>query len=177
MNNFNKICEDIDECLVENKCGEHGTCDNSEGSFNCICDDGYSNSVENPVCVDIDECENGIATSICQNGKCQNQPGTFECLCDGGFVRADPTVSNDCVDLDECVTSNDDCSPRGQCSNTLGSFTCACPDDLIGDGFKCVSDDDPYDVELGDGLEAVTVDICDFGVVKFRNGHIFFLKY
>ena len=44
---------------------------------------------------------------------------------------------------------------------------------MIGDGFKCVSDDDPYDVELADDSEEATVDICDFGVVKFRPGYIF----
>ena len=30
---------DIDEC--ETKCGENGNCTNTNGSYDCICDDGY----------------------------------------------------------------------------------------------------------------------------------------
>ncbi|CAG5109944.1 Oidioi.mRNA.OKI2018_I69.chr2.g4412.t1.cds [Oikopleura dioica] len=175
------ICIDIDECSLNTTtfCGPFSICHNNDGSYDCSCIDGFQMNMtsslcedvdecaeedtENPICQDIDECSTGLVT--CLNGMCLNQLGSFDCECNEGFFNDDD--SYDCVDVDECATASHDCSPRGNCSNTVGSFTCACPSNLIGDGFKCVSDDDPYDVELADDSEEATVDICDFGVVKF----------
>jgi len=38
-------CADVDEC-AEGKgwCPEHSTCMNTEGSYMCVCDDGYTKS-------------------------------------------------------------------------------------------------------------------------------------
>ncbi|XP_060755265.1 adhesion G protein-coupled receptor E5 isoform X3 [Neoarius graeffei] len=42
--NSNTPCEDIDECDgEEHVCGEDGICSNSEGSYSCQCNPGYSN--------------------------------------------------------------------------------------------------------------------------------------
>lgn len=34
---------DIDECVNETICGNHGFCENTDGSFRCQCDQGYTN--------------------------------------------------------------------------------------------------------------------------------------
>ena len=42
---FNPLlfCLDIDECAIKaDNCGLHAICNNTEGSFNCSCKDGYS---------------------------------------------------------------------------------------------------------------------------------------
>jgi len=38
------ICTDVDECSDDdlNDCDEHATCENSEGSYSCECQEGYS---------------------------------------------------------------------------------------------------------------------------------------
>ena len=38
-------CLDLDECQVNEDVCRNGKCENVVGSFNCICDDGYSGMV------------------------------------------------------------------------------------------------------------------------------------
>jgi hypothetical protein len=41
-------------------------------------------------------------------------------------------------DIDECANRIDNCHPEfGICSNTIGSFTCRCKDNWVGDGVNC----------------------------------------
>lgn len=35
------VCVDIDECYFENPCGDNATCENNDGGYSCICDDGF----------------------------------------------------------------------------------------------------------------------------------------
>lgn len=37
----NKMCKDINECLNDNECQKNSLCLNTEGSYKCICKDGY----------------------------------------------------------------------------------------------------------------------------------------
>ncbi|PNI84256.1 LTBP2 isoform 5, partial [Pan troglodytes] len=37
----NGDCIDIDECANDTMCGSHGFCDNTDGSFRCLCDQGF----------------------------------------------------------------------------------------------------------------------------------------
>lgn len=34
-------CHNIDECIVDEPCGDHAQCFDTVGSFICTCDDGY----------------------------------------------------------------------------------------------------------------------------------------
>ena len=46
---FNYVSLDIDECMTSGLCGEHGTCNNTAGSYHCLCDNGWTG----------DHCETG----------------------------------------------------------------------------------------------------------------------
>lgn len=42
---------DIDECANDTVCGNHGFCDNTDGSFRCLCDQGFETSPSGWECV------------------------------------------------------------------------------------------------------------------------------
>ena len=72
---------DIDECAT-NFSGCNQACNNTNGSFHCICDDGYALSADGKTCRDIDECLMNVHG--CQQ-VCVNTVGGFRCECDLGF--------------------------------------------------------------------------------------------
>ncbi|XP_068948321.1 latent-transforming growth factor beta-binding protein 2 [Petaurus breviceps papuanus] len=72
-------CIDIDECANETLCGNHGFCDNTDGSFRCLCDRGYEVSPAGWDCVDVNECE--LMVAVCGAALCENVEGSFLCLC------------------------------------------------------------------------------------------------
>ena len=75
---------DIDEC-ARGISGCAHQCNNTEGSFTCICNTGYRLS-NGSQCVDIDECAESN-NSVCDvNANCQNGPGSYVCTCKTGFV-------------------------------------------------------------------------------------------
>lgn len=61
-------------------CG-NGKCDNTNGDFRCICDEGYEESKMMKVCVDINEC---ARNGYCTGGTCLNTEGSYECVCPQG---------------------------------------------------------------------------------------------
>ncbi|XP_045679202.1 latent-transforming growth factor beta-binding protein 2 isoform X2 [Phyllostomus hastatus] len=72
-------CIDIDECANDTVCGSHGFCDNTEGSFRCLCDQGFETSSSGWDCVDVNECE--LMLAVCGAALCENVEGSFLCLC------------------------------------------------------------------------------------------------
>jgi hypothetical protein len=113
-------CEqDVDECLQDDICGEHGTCKNEDGSFSCVCDAGITGENCDQ---DYDECwTNTCDTDGYTHATCQNTFGSYICECWDGYEGA--MCEND---IDECLTY-----PCGigfeYCVNTLGSYTCSPP--------------------------------------------------
>ncbi|KAF8670224.1 hypothetical protein HU200_050755 [Digitaria exilis] len=93
-----------------------------------------------------------IGSSTCD----QAQTYTFEPLCQGAATCVDapsgvgylckcregyegnPYVSDGCQDIDECRDPNiNNCIYQLHfCKNTPGSYTCSCPENYIGDGYK-----------------------------------------
>lgn len=71
------MCNDVDECEDASVCGT-ALCQNNQGSYDCLCEDGYVYDNESKSCVDVDECESGV----CEE-ECLNIPGSFRCFCDG----------------------------------------------------------------------------------------------
>ena len=106
----------------------NGKCENVVGSFNCICDDGYSvkESLDEG-CTDDDECNLNI--HHCDPmATCQNTNGSYDCICNEGFVGD----GFDCKDVNECLTNNGRCSANARCLNRNGGFQCLCDDGFSG---------------------------------------------
>ena len=41
------------------------------------------------------------------------------------------------VDVNECTLGSHNCHPNAICTNSIGSYTCACEEGYMGDGFTC----------------------------------------
>ncbi|XP_036769090.2 latent-transforming growth factor beta-binding protein 2 isoform X4 [Manis pentadactyla] len=89
-------CIDIDECANDTMCGSHGFCDNTDGSFRCLCDQGFETSSSGWDCVDVNECE--LMLAVCGAALCENVEGSFLCLC--------------ASDLEEYDAQQGHCRPR-----------------------------------------------------------------
>ncbi|XP_060067948.1 mucin-like protein [Ylistrum balloti] len=118
----------INECDVPMLCGSHADCIDTNGSYECVCVQGYSN-LGNGTCIDQNECLVG-AHNCSQYANCTNTDGSFTCACNGGFEGDGYT----CTDIDECINGSDICLPIANCTNTIGSFYCKCGEGLPGDG-------------------------------------------
>ena len=81
---------------------------------------------------DKDECLSRI-TNDCQH-RCINTVGGYNCSCHPGYKLVKLTS---CMDVDECILGNHNCSVNATCKNNQGSFSCICNKGYTGDGYKC----------------------------------------
>uniref|UniRef100_A0A2K6UV65 Fibrillin-2 n=1 Tax=Saimiri boliviensis boliviensis TaxID=39432 RepID=A0A2K6UV65_SAIBB len=111
----------------------HGLCVDLQGSYQCICHNGFKASQDQTMCMDVDECER----HPCGNGTCKNTVGSYNCLCYPGFEL---THNNDCLDIDECSSFFGQVCRNGRCFNEIGSFKCLCNEgyELTPDGKNCI---------------------------------------
>uniref|UniRef100_A0A8C3AS77 Latent-transforming growth factor beta-binding protein 4 n=1 Tax=Cyclopterus lumpus TaxID=8103 RepID=A0A8C3AS77_CYCLU len=133
------LLPDVDECVEEPElCSPHGECLNTEGSYLCVCQSGFTASLDTPSCdgkttksrnthththTHIDEC--GLNETLCgPSGFCENRLGSFQCLCEQGYQESQD--GQDCVDVNECELLSSVCG-GAQCVNVDGSFLCVCP--------------------------------------------------
>ncbi|XP_069759628.1 fibulin-1 isoform X2 [Narcine bancroftii] len=128
LNDDQRTCEDINECLLlVHQCQTGERCINSIGSYQCLreisCGTGYE-LTENNQCKDINEC--GIGIHNCGfNFICQNTQGSFRCLpriqCGAGFLQ---DALGNCIDINECNEIASPCQPGYICINNIGSYSC-----------------------------------------------------
>ena len=79
------ILSDVNECETEaNNCDQ--LCENTVGSFQCGCNEGYFLNNDGKTCEDVNECTRD--TDNCQQG-CTNTIGSFECTCFTGYELND----------------------------------------------------------------------------------------
>ncbi|KAJ7393557.1 hypothetical protein OS493_006542 [Desmophyllum pertusum] len=121
-----KTCVDIDECVDTSNCPTNSVCKNSDGSYECECNDGYRKSDDGSSCVDACTCG--------ENGECLEEGG---CECHSGYTENSDGV---CVDKDECE-QGDVCEAGEECENQQGSYTCKCKSGYVKNGDKCVKKD------------------------------------
>ena len=101
---------DIDECFEEpGSClsEDNRKCKNTNGSFECICADGYEED---------------------SSGACVGKSTQ-----DSNSYALDLILY--CTDIDECLAETDLCEQM--CINTPGSYDCSCDDGYTEDGFNC----------------------------------------
>jgi hypothetical protein len=125
------MCIDVDECASGTvECGDNARCDNSEGTYACVCDTGYEG--DGQTCANVDECAAG--TDACDAvAECQDTEGGYDCICPGGY-SADGT---ECIDHNECFARTHECGENALCKNTPGDYECECNLGFIGDGYAC----------------------------------------
>ncbi|KAL3085943.1 hypothetical protein niasHS_008985 [Heterodera schachtii] len=127
-----KICIDIDECEQNSTiCGHFAECQNTIGSYQCLCNVGFIARPDGQGCIDVDECEETIsaATTVCpqENTVCTNFVGGFDCQCKSGF-SGDPLNGEGCKDINECEMAEHYCGWNANCTNLDGTFRCECYD-------------------------------------------------
>ncbi|KAM4597806.1 adhesion G protein-coupled receptor E5 [Polymixia lowei] len=131
-------CIDINECEDDDQmCGQNATCVNTEGSFYCLCVDGFTTSSSKNFtadssarCKDINECVD--SGDICGlNAICYNAIPHYSCVCEEGYMSTTGVASFrmgdnvTCEDIDECQ-EEDRCGHNAACINTPGNYTCVC---------------------------------------------------
>ncbi len=138
---FVSICRDANECAGElggNNCDINAVCTNTDGSFTCVCPQGYFG--DGLTCTDFNECLGQGIGHDCNDvlATCTNTIGGFTCTCIAGYIGDGTT----CNDANECAGEGggNNCDPNATCTNTTGSFTCACNAGFTGDGLTCACD-------------------------------------
>uniref|UniRef100_H3BBA5 Latent-transforming growth factor beta-binding protein 4 n=1 Tax=Latimeria chalumnae TaxID=7897 RepID=H3BBA5_LATCH len=113
--------KNLDECRLTPRPCANGRCENTRGSYHCVCLPGFRMDQQGTSCDDIDECRQN--PRLCASGRCENTAGSYRCVCAAGF-QLNPQ-GTECVDIDECHQNPRLC-PSGQCENTAGSYRCVC---------------------------------------------------
>ena len=131
------LCVDDDEC-VGRPCGPAGACVNTDGSYRCVCATGFT--FANGTCADRNECA-GLGNGGCHPAaECVNEPGGMRCVCPRGMVAHG---ANDCLPVNECVTTPPICGAFATCTDTPLDYVCDCHPDAFSppslrDGHVCV---------------------------------------
>uniref|UniRef100_A0A8D1TIW8 Fibrillin 3 n=1 Tax=Sus scrofa TaxID=9823 RepID=A0A8D1TIW8_PIG len=141
-------CTDDDECRAQPSLCANGRCINTQGSFQCDCDEGFQPSPSLTECHDTRQgpCFSEVLQAACQAPSSSGEVTTrAECCCGGGRAwgprcelcplpgtsahrKLCPHGSGytaDGQDVDECHVFAHLC-PHGECINSLGSFRCHC---------------------------------------------------
>jgi hypothetical protein len=135
-------------CATDDPCGEHGTCDDSSGTINCLCDTGYAGTY-------CDSCYPGyhddgtgdcildqtcLPNSCAGHGACDDSSGVVVCTCDEGYAGSfcescaggfHDDGTGTCVRDEACAV--DTCSRHGACDNTSGVAVCTCDEGYAGE--------------------------------------------
>lgn len=103
-------CQDINECEIMRGLCEGGECKNTDGSFTCVCPEGFEYNSKAQACVDKNECDLGV----CSGGTCINNEGGFLCECPKDYLLSQ--------DGTYCIPDF-----PGRCYTAIESGMCATP--------------------------------------------------
>jgi hypothetical protein len=141
------------------------TCTNTDGSYTCACNEGWTGT--GITCIDADDCE----FSPCANGGTCSDIGTlmFDCVCVPGWRG--PKCEDD---WNECTMGVHACHNDASCINNDGSYTCKCDPGYSGDGFGVCDDvDDCFLYKADDPNIITTVSVCVHGTCEDRGANYF----
>ncbi|XP_041465044.1 fibrillin-2-like [Lytechinus variegatus] len=127
-------CQDINECRDRSLC-RYGTCENTDGSFRCVCPSGYKLTLDQRSCEDVDECRTN--PNVCHHGTCMNIIGSHTCDCFEGYQKS--IDGRYCIDIDECTLGTHRCR-NAECENLAGTYECICTEgyEAIGSSGVCI---------------------------------------
>jgi len=121
--------------LGTDKCDANAKCIDTEGSYTCICNPGYSGNgftcneiYDAPTC---DDNNGGCGDPI--EAECFQSTSGVSCSCRPGFSGSPPN----CFDIEECLLGIHSCDENAECLNGRGYYNCSCNPGYIGDGFTC----------------------------------------
>ena len=134
-------CDDIDECTAgTHTCDTNAACTNTDGSFTCACNSGYTGAGQAGDCADDDECTAGTHTCDA-NAACTNTDGSFTCACSSGYTGAGQAgdCASDCdSECDGDATCQAQCIPAScEAGQYILSDIGACAD--CPTGYLCVA--------------------------------------
>ena len=110
------------QCHANGQCAQ--ICNNTPGSYECACNEGYQLLRGGKDCGDINECADSELNQ-CEM-QCVNTVGSYVCSCSKGFELADDGFH--CEDIDECATGDHQCAEPAFCVNDVGDYHCECPE-------------------------------------------------
>jgi len=162
-------CSDIDECtLGTDNCDANADCANTDGSFTCTCNVGYSGDgvtcvasscvlSSNPVTDNEVNCFNG--------GAATGNTGACGCDCPKDTNSKLLFYGGSCQnDVNECTNTNvgravHNCDADATCSNTVGNFTCTTQ--VCGENEQVVSSG--FDIALDGSSSNANCEPCSVG--------------
>ncbi|CAH1802266.1 unnamed protein product, partial [Owenia fusiformis] len=107
-------------------------CVNNNGSYACLCDEGFQQDGDIVRCVDNDEC---ATLQPCDpDANCTNTDGSYDCTCKRGYEGN----GTECENINECYHSIDPCGTDEICTDTQGSFFCSCKEGYSKVNSTCV---------------------------------------
>eukprot|EP00295_Goniomonas_pacifica_P017340 CAMPEP_0175859224 /NCGR_PEP_ID=MMETSP0107_2-20121207/30132_1 /TAXON_ID=195067 ORGANISM="Goniomonas pacifica, Strain CCMP1869" /NCGR_SAMPLE_ID=MMETSP0107_2 /ASSEMBLY_ACC=CAM_ASM_000203 /LENGTH=1043 /DNA_ID=CAMNT_0017175811 /DNA_START=16 /DNA_END=3147 /DNA_ORIENTATION=+ len=140
----------VAECTLTHSCHSEALCTDTDASYTCECNAGYTGNGTS--CDDLNECATTNGGCDSSLGVCTNVDGSFECACVTGYTGDGMS----CTEINECATTNGGCDSNAACSNTAGSFECACDSAYKGDGMTCTDVNECSTDNAGCGAEACT---------------------
>ena len=151
-------CLNINECLKPGICPTNARCIDADGSYSCVCKDGYIRKERSTgfICVDKKDCDyNPCGSSM----DCKELPGGYTCGCMKGYTNVGSENEPVCIDVNECssLTQSQPCGPNSNCWNTPGSYRCLCKTGyrLVGNSCQDIDECQTYTNDCNENAECI----------------------
>ncbi|XP_065180019.1 fibrillin-2-like [Sycon ciliatum] len=102
------------------------------GEKSSECDASGSLTTAQPVCQDINECDNTTLHDCHHDALCTDTPGSFGCSCNSGYTGN----GTYCTNINECVSGHE-CDTNANCTDMIGTYRCDCVVGYNGTGRSC----------------------------------------